>query len=840
MSHTPMMQQYLKIKASYPNMLLFYRMGDFYELFYDDAKRAAELLDITLTARGAREGNAVPMAGVPYHAAENYMAKLIRRGHSIAVCEQVGEVKPGTPVEREVVRVLTPGTVSEAAFLTEDQDNYLLAIYKKAAVFGIAALDLSGGRFQLLEVKHQEELDNLLARFKPAEILLAEDQLNHFQLDNYLITERPPWHYDTENAVTFLKEQLQTQDLTPFGCLDFPVSLAASHALLQYVKDTQKSALTHIHKITIEQNQSLLVMDAATRKNLELTVNLSGGHEHTLFSHMDCTETSMGRRLLKRWLLAPIRNHKKLLKRQEVVNAFIKHDAVRNLKTHFKKIADIERIVSRIVLKTIRPRELVALKTSLAQLPLIANELSVYESELLSNLKAECAPLPELTNLLSHALVDHPPAIVRDGGVIREGYDDELDTLQKIQHHAADFLLQLEAQEKAKTNLSTLKVGYNRVHGYYIEVSKLQSGDVPPNYTRRQTLKNAERFITEELKAFEEKALSAHDKALAREKELYEDLLDQLQQVIKPLQICANALATLDVLLSFAEMAETHDWQQPVFSDEAGIKITAGRHPVVEAVLREPFVPNDLHLSERKRMLLITGPNMGGKSTYMRQTALIVVLAHIGSFVPAKEAVIGPLDRIFTRIGASDDLAGGRSTFMVEMTETANILLNATSKSLVLMDEVGRGTSTFDGLSLAYATASYLASKIRCYTLFSTHYFELTALSDDYKTVQNVHLDASEHDDKIIFLHLVKSGPANQSYGLQVAKLAGIPYIVIEKAKEKLQKLEELAYRQEPIPKQHDLFVQKEHPVVSALRSIDPDALSPKEALQLLYELKGL
>lgn len=845
--HTPMMQQYLRIKADYPHTLLFYRMGDFYELFFNDAQKAARLLDITLTARGQSAGKPIPMAGVPFHSAESYIARLIRQGLSVAICEQMGEPRAGTgPVERQVVRVLTPGTVSDAAFLEDHQDNLLLALHARGETYGMAVLDISGGRFHLLEVLGEEALAGELARLKPAELLISEDWehpvLREYQ---YQTRRRHAWEFDEKASVRLLVEQMQTRDLSGFGCDDLRVALCAAGCLLQYARETQRAAMPHIRSIQVERREDSLILDAASRQNLELLKNLSGGEENTLAAVLDETRTAMGSRLLRRWLNRPLRDHSILGERLNGVEELLSQHGYSGLRQILNGMADLERILSRIALKTARPRDLTALRASLSRLPDLQAAMKLFSSPRLCELTRAAGDYPHLHELLARAVIDNPPVTIRDGGVIARGYDAELDELLAISENAGDYLIKLEEQEKQRTGLSTLKVGYNRVHGYYIEISRLQAQSVPADYVRRQTLKNAERFITPELKQFEDKALSARDRALARERVLYEALLEQLAVHVPSLQESAAAIAEIDVLANFAERAAKLNWTRPELSGEAGIHITEGRHPVVESVSSHPFVPNDVRLDGKQRMLIITGPNMGGKSTYMRQIALIVLLAHIGSFVPAAAVKIGPVDRIFTRIGAADDLASGRSTFMVEMTETANILHNATAQSLVLMDEVGRGTSTFDGLSLAFACAQYLAQGIRSFTLFATHYFELTSLTDEIPAVQNVHLDATEHGDKIIFLHTVQPGPANQSYGIQVAQLAGVPRSVIQRAKQKLQALENEAYhhvtQHSPAPEQRDLFAQAEetHPVIAQLHDINPDQLTPKEALDLIYQLKA-
>jgi DNA mismatch repair protein MutS len=845
--HTPMMQQYLRIKAEHPNALLFYRMGDFYELFFDDAQKAARILDITLTARGQSAGKPIPMAGVPFHSAEAYMARLLRKGFSIAVCEQMSEPKAGTgPVVREVVRVLTPGTVSDAAFLTDNQDNGLVALCSEGDTFGLAYLDLSGGRFILIQVQGDEALIGELARLRPAELLVSEDW-DHVVLREYndALRRRSPWEFDFESAKRLLTEQMQSFDLAGFGCADHEVALCAAGALLEYAKATQRASMPHLRAIQVERREDSLILDAASRRNLELTENLTGGTENTLSSILDQTQTAMGSRLLKRWLNRPLRDHVILNDRQNAVTALLNTQAFSSIRRLLANVADLERILTRVALKTARPRDLVALRATLATCPDLRSALSEFNETLLCEVARDIQAFPREFDLLNRAIMDNPPVTIRDGGVIARGYDAELDELLSLSENAGGFLLALEEKEKARTGLSTLKVGYNRVHGYYIEISRLQSETVPADYQRRQTLKNAERYITPELKAFEDKALSARDRALAREKLLYDELLQQLCVTLTDMQLCAHALAVLDVLSNFAERAAHLHWTCPRLSHQPGITITGGRHPVVESVATHPFVPNDVRLDQAQRMLVITGPNMGGKSTYMRQIALIVLLAHVGSYVPAASAVIGPVDRIFTRIGAADDLASGRSTFMVEMTETANILHNATENSLVLMDEVGRGTSTFDGLSLAFAAAHYLAEGLRAFTLFATHYFELTTLPEEVPTVSNVHLGATEHKDRLVFLHTVQPGAASQSYGIQVAQLAGVPRTVILRAKEKLKLLEKQSLPVKPTLKneaQHDLFAAAalNHPVVEVLQQCNPDELSPKEALAFLYQCRGM
>jgi DNA mismatch repair protein MutS len=846
--HTPMMQQYLHIKAEHPNDIVFYRMGDFYELFFDDAKKASQLLDITLTARGKANGNPIPMCGVPYHAAEGYLGKLVKQGISVAICEQVGDPETSKgPVERKVMRVLTPGTLTDEALLDDRSDSLLAAINNRDNQFGIATLDMSSGRFQLLQLDSEDELHSELQRLNPVEVLINED-LSALDLLDTLpgLRRRPPWEFEIDSVERLLNKQFGTKDLSGFGCDHLPIGISAAGCLLQYAIDTQRNNLPHIRSISAENREDSVAMDAASRRNLELDINLSGSQDNTLFEVLDSTATSMASRLMRRWLNRPLQDLGVLEARQQSIAAMQQNYLYENLNSQLKQVGDMERILTRVALRSARPRDLTRLLDSLAALPQIASQLQTAELGHLQKLAEGAKPLPHLVELLTTAIKENPPVIIRDGDVIADGYDSELDELRALNTNAGEFLLAMEEREKANTGISTLKVGYNRVHGYYIEISRGQSDKAPVEYIRRQTLKNAERFITPELKEFEDKALSAKSRALSREKHLYDELLETLNQDLAILQTCAAAVAEMDVLATLAERAHNLNFCMPKLQQQPGIHIEGGRHPVVEQVSTEPFVANDLKMNSERKMLVITGPNMGGKSTYMRQAALIVLLAQIGSFVPATSATIGLVDRIFTRIGSSDDLAGGRSTFMVEMTETANILHNASDRSLVLMDEVGRGTSTFDGLSLAWACAFYLAEKVQAFTLFATHYFELTALPDKVSGTVNVHLDATEYKDSIVFLHAVQDGPASQSYGIQVAKLAGIPADVITLARQELALLEAgssgvISPPQQPEPSQTELFLPPVNPELQKrLESLSPDELSPKQALDLVYELKKL
>jgi DNA mismatch repair protein MutS len=842
-----MITQYLKIKREHPEVLLFYRMGDFYELFFDDAKRAAALLDITLTQRGQSGGKPIPMAGVPYHSAEGYLARLVAGGESVAICEQIGD--PATskgPVDRQVVRIVTPGTLHDEALLDARRDNVLVAVSPGNDSWGLAWLELSSGRFNVLEVESEAEMLAELTRLSPAELLVPESlTLPDAWSQKRSLRRQGEWLFDLESATRSLCDQFEVQDLRGFGCAHLTSALVAAGVLTDYARDTQRSRLPHVTAISVENRDDAVVIDAASRRNLEIDINLGGSADNTLASVLDTCATAMGSRLLKRWLNRPLRQRELVQNRHAGVALLSLDAAYMSLRDTLSDVGDIERILARVALYSARPRDLARLRDALVTLPALEQQLSEVESgSALDNLRPHIRPYPEIADTLSRALVENPPVVIRDGGVIADGFDAELDEHRGMAENAGDYLIKLEIRERERTGLANLKVGYNRVHGYFIELPRSQAQQAPADYIRRQTLKNAERFIIPELKEFEDKALSAKSRALTREKWLYDRLLGELNNSLHALQSTSQALAELDVLCAFAERAEALGWVRPTLSETTGIRIDAGRHPVVEQVSETPFVPNDVTLNPDQHMLIITGPNMGGKSTYMRQTALIALLAHCGSFVPADAAEIGPLDRIFTRIGSSDDLAGGRSTFMVEMTETANILHNATQQSLILMDEIGRGTSTFDGLSLAWASAEHLA-KGRALTLFATHYFEMTALPDHMEGVANIHLTATEHGDTIVFMHRIEAGPASQSYGLQVAQLAGVPGHVIKRAREKLMSLEQrdvdnTAQAPRTTPQQNDLFAAAPHPVVEALENVDMDDLTPREALALLYQWRDL
>ena len=848
--HTPLMRQFFAAKAEHPDVLLFFRMGDFYELFYDDARKAARLLDITLTQRGNSAGKPIPMAGVPHHAYEGYLARLVALGESVAICEQIGDpaLAKGL-VERKVVRIVTPGTVTDEALLDERRDTLLLAISRFKNGYGLAWADLASGRLRANEVDGEDALEAELARLQPAEVLVAdEDGWPDAVLESRGLRRRAPWLFDADSGRRQLLQFFGVHDLTAFGIEDKPRAIAAAGALLGYIEETQKQRLPHLRAIALETSDEAVAMNAATRRHLELDSRIDGDARATLLGVLDSTITPMGGRLLRRWLNRPLRNRQTVGERHHAVSTLIDARADDLLREAFRGLGDLERILSRVALRSARPRDLSTLRDGLSLLPAVREILSALDSPRLRALHDELGEHDATAHLLRSAIVPQPPLLARDGGVILEGYDFELDELRTLSTNADQFLIDLEAREREATGIANLKVGYNRVHGYYIEISKGQVDKAPVHYTRRQTLTGAERYITEELKGFEDKVLSARERSLAREKLLYDGLLDLLNEELEALRRCAGALSELDVLAGFGERAQALDWTMPRLREEPGIAIERGRHPVVEAVRDAPFEPNDLVFDEATRMYVITGPNMGGKSTFMRQNALIVLLACIGSFVPAASATIGPIDRILTRIGAGDDLARGQSTFMVEMSETAYILHHATEHSLVLMDEIGRGTSTYDGLALADAVARQLAASNRSYTLFATHYFELTALAEPGSGIANLHLDAVEHGEALVFMHAVRPGPANRSFGLQVAALAGLPKPALQQARARLAELES-QNRDAPLvpmsapaldsPQQFGLF-SPQSAALDALAAIDPDELTPKQALEALYRLKAL
>lgn len=841
-ANTPVMQQYLGFKAEHPDVLLFFRMGDFYELFYEDARKAARLLDITLTSRSKSNGDPIPMAGVPHHSVDAYLARLIKQGESVVICEQVGD--PALckgPVERKVARIVTPGTVTDDELLEERADNLLVCVHAVGERCGIASLNLSDGRLALSQSQGRSVLQDELERLRPAELLVQEGGELEGRLDAFCknTTSRAAWHFDEEAAANLLRRQYRVKELEGLGCAALPLATTAAGALLQYVNETQSGALPHLQPPRIERQSDAILMDAVSRRNLELEQDLAGRKANSLLGVLDVTATAMGGRLLRRWLNRPLRDQQTLRLRHDAVDALAAARTYAALRESLKHINDLERILARAALKSARPRDLSQLGKSLARLPELKTTLAGIDSPRLNELNQRLREMPELRAHLESALQENPAPGIRDGGVIADGFDAELDELRTAGGQAGAFLSDLEEKEKKRTGIASLKVGFNRVHGYYIEVPRHLGNNVPADYHRRQTLKAAERFITSELREFEDKALSAKERALAREKILYEALLERICADLGPLQASAAALCELDVLACFAERAETLDYRRPELVEVPGINIEAGRHAVIEQLRDSPFIANDAALDDATRMLLITGPNMGGKSTYMRQTALIALLAHIGSFVPARRAVLGPIDRIFTRIGATDDISAGRSTFMAEMVETANILNNATDQSLALIDEIGRGTSTYDGMALAWACAIHLANNIRAFTMFATHYFELTALPELVDVIKNVHLDAVKHNDEIVFLHALKPGATNRSYGIQVAQLAGIPRNVINQANHQLEIMEKAAVDLLPEQPQKDLFQQPD-PVRTALDEVNPDTVTPRQALEILYRLLEL
>ncbi|WP_336930888.1 DNA mismatch repair protein MutS [Acinetobacter tandoii] len=862
-SHTPMMQQYLKVKMQHPHALMFYRMGDFYELFFDDAHKAAKLLGITLTHRGKTNGNPIPMAGVPFHAAEGYLARLVKKGETVVICEQVGEVTGKGPVDRQVVRILTPGTLTDDALLNSHQSSNLVALCLQQNQIGIALLDLSASIFKVQQQDFKlEQLSIELARLMPSEILVDEDIVDPNILEQVKrqldcpVTKRPNVDFNLNNAQKTLCDQLGVSTLSGFGIDHLPLAKAAAAALIHYAKETQKTALPHIRSIQLEQSSDFIALDPVTRRNLEIVDPLFE-HGTSLFQLINDCQTAMGSRLLSRTLMQPLRDTALLDARLDAIQAFIDGYHESPIRLVLKEIGDIERVLSRVALGSARPRDLVQLRQASAQLPFLRHALNPIvvsqQSKLVQQLNEELGDFNGLYQRLLAAIVENPPVLLRDGNVIAEGFDSELDELRKIRDHAGQFLIDLEIKEREQSGIPTLKIGYNRVSGYYIELTRAQAEQAPEHYIRRQTLKNAERYITPELKSFEDKVLSSESRALAREKMLFEMLLEELRQDIANLQVMSAAIAQIDLLSNFAHQARLRNWARPEFSPETSIKIMAGRHPVVEALSKTAFTPNDTHLDYAHRMAIITGPNMGGKSTFMRQTALISLLAYCGSFVPAQSATLGPIDRIFTRIGSADDLSTGKSTFMVEMTETSQILHHATNQSLVLMDEVGRGTSTYDGLSLAWACVLDLSKRVKCLCLFATHYFELTELSKE-SGIYNYHVSAKELNGNLILLHKVQQGPASQSHGLQVAKLAGIPTNVIKEAQNRLKILERQQQQHVNTAVQRDLFapavqaepniiervveVEKVSPALEILKALDVDNLTPREALQHLYQLK--
>lgn len=845
-SHTPMMQQYLRIKAEHPDMLLFYRMGDFYEMFFEDAELGARLLGITLTQRGSSAGSPIKMAGVPYHAAEQYLTKLVKQGRSVAIVEQVGEVTGKGPVERKISRIITPGTLTDDSLLDEKQNNLIMSLWQIKQRVGIAWISLSAGIFRVNEVA-SDDVINQIERLRPAEIIAPVNLIDKLKLERPTLAYKiiPDWHFEHDLSQRKLCEHFGVQDLEGFGVARHKLAISSAGVLLDYAKQTQNNQLPHINNLIFDNQSDNLILDAISRRNLEISLTMRGESSPTLFSVFDKCANPMGSRLLDQWLNNPLRQHHAIEQRYDAIESLQPiHGQVANI---LRQIGDIERISSRIALRSARPRDLAGLRNSLLILPELDFLENCNTSHLIATINQRLTTIAsEIAHKLQQAVKAEPSLLLREGGVINSGYHQELDYLRNIQTNGSQFILELEAKERERSGIPSLKIEYNRVHGYFIEISRLNLDKTPLEYRRTQTLKNAERFTTPELKTFENEVLSAQDKALALEKKLYEELLDYLASFLPQLQSVASAIAELDVLCTFTKMALENNYSRPTLNTERQISIEDGRHPVVEQQI-DQFIANDLTLNVEQNFLLITGPNMGGKSTYMRQNAIIVLLAYCGSFVPAKSALIGDIDRIFTRIGASDDLAAGKSTFMVEMSETANILNNAAVNSLIIMDEVGRGTSTFDGLALAYAIARYLIDKSGAYTLFATHYFELTNLANNYTQVNNVHLSAVEHKDQIIFMHHVEAGAAAKSYGIQVAALAGVPKPVLNIAKKYLTHLEENS-NQQPQPDLFSLAVEEEieqvtslnpheEMILTQLKNIDPNQLNAKQALDILYDV---
>ncbi|MXP56710.1 DNA mismatch repair protein MutS [Pantoea sp. Mhis] len=843
--HTPMIQQYLKIKAEHANILLFYRMGDFYELFYDDAKRASDLLDISLTKRGFSAGEPIPMAGIPHHSIESYLAKLVRLGESIAICEQIGNPSSNkTPIERKVVRIVTPGTVTDESLLQERQDNLIAAIFQIKNTFGYATLDIGSGRFILNELNNEEAIIVELQRTNPAELLYPENFQSILLIENRRgLRRRPIWEYEIHTAIQQLNIQFGTRDLSGFGVQHAYVALRAAGCLLQYVKDTQRISLPHIRSLHMEYQQDVVILDATTLRNLEIIQNLTGGFENTLCAVLDKTVTPMGSRMMKRWLHAPLRNISIIKERQDSIQEL--ELLVDGLQPLLSQISDLERIISRLALRKSRPHDLTRMRNAFKHLPKINDMLINVTAKLLIRLRNQIGDFSELYILLKNAINQCPPVLIRDGGVIAEGYNAELDEWRALAQGANNYIKQLEIQEQKNLGIDTLKINFNAIHGYYIQINRSQSHLVPIHYTRKQTLKNVERYIIPELKTYEDKIFVAKNKALEIEKHLYEELLEHLLLHLEILQLSSSSLAEIDVLTNLAERAVTLNYCRPILQEDSAICITAGRHPVIELALKEqPFITNSFVSSAQHRMFIITGPNMGGKSTYMRQTALIVLMALIGSYVPAEKTRISPIDRIFTRIGAADDVSSGRSTFMVEMIETANILHNATKNSLILVDEIGRGTSTFDGLSLAWACAEELANRIQAITLFATHYFELTKLPQKIKNIINIHFNAVEYEDTINFMHSIQQGAISKSYGVEVAIMAGFPKEVIINARIKLKELETQSFNTCIFKnimdlKSFPLFMDNSK-ILEEIKSVEPDYLTPHQALEWIYHLKSI
>ncbi len=837
---TPILKQYLQIKKKYQDSVLLFHIGDFYETFYEDAKIASETLNITLTSKPMGKNIRVPLAGIPIKAADSYIEKLVRSGKKVAICEQVEDPKLSKGlVEREVVEVITSGTVMRPSLLEETDNNYLASIVKSDNIYGIAFSDISTGEFQAGEIKN---LPDELTRLSPKELIISEG--TQVSLPNQIpITKIEPYKFDRDFALGLVKNHFGILKIDAFGFSEDSPAVSAIGALLSYITENQKTALKHIKKISRFNPENGMSLDGATIKNLELITKINGDPKGALLDTIDKTLTSMGSRLLKKWLLFPSTDILEIEERFDGIEELIfKRNILRETREKLKEIYDIERITGRISTKRATPRDLISLKISLSLAGELRKFLSTLNSSIFKNQVKKIADLNKIVSLINDSITDDPPARIDYAGIFKKGYSAALDEIRKIASEGKNWALKYEEEQKKMTGIDKLKVGYNSVFGYYIEISKAKLKGVPDNYTKKQTLINSERFITEELKNFESKILTAEERQNEIEKKLFEDLIEQLQNYINEFEETASAISVVDIITGFTELALSKDYCRPKISTYKGIKIKEGRHPVVEKILSDgEFIPNDVELKEEESIIILTGPNMAGKSTYLRQTALITIMAQIGSYVPAKNTEIGIIDSIFTRIGASDDLARGVSTFLAEMNETANILNNVTDKSLVILDEVGRGTSTYDGLSIAWSVIEYLNSiPEKPLVLFATHYHELTELEEYYKTIVNYNVSVKETENEVIFLRNVIRGSSDRSYGIEVAKLAGLPENVITRAKDLLADLKDdnrVTKKHPPKTRQNSLF-QIENILLNKIKSLEPDKITPREAHNILYDLK--
>ncbi len=869
---TPIRRQYLAIKKQHPDAILFFRLGDFYETFDDDARLVSRELDIVLTGRPMGKGQRVPLAGIPYHAADNYIARLISKGYKVAICEQMQEPSQAKGiVAREVVRVITPGTLVEPQLLAAKTNNYLVAVVLEGDRAGIAYADITTGEFaatQLSDSDVGQAVQRELARLQPAEVLLPQKSIGSKSIEHrdqeegadstsmlyslcsmFSITPYEPWHFNLDTAQRALLEHFGVATLDGFGLAGMPLAVQAAGAIVQYLGETQRAALSQLTQLASYSTSQFMVLDAYTRRNLEIFETArSRSVKGSLLGVLDLTQTAMGGRLLRRWLGQPLLDLAQLTARQEAIQTFYDNTPLRTeVATLLRQVGDLERLANRAGQRIATPRDLVALRHTLAIVPRLQEAISNFEFQIS---KSEIDTCPEVATLLAQAIVDDPPATLADGGVIRPGFSAELDGLHAASKNAKQWIAGLERQERARTGIKNLKVGYNKVFGYYIEVTSANLAQVPADYIRKQTLVGAERFITPDLKEYESLVLNAQERIVELETQVFRQVLDQVASTTPRLLATARALAELDVFAALAEVALRHSYVRPTLDNSEEIRIQAGRHPVVETTLSdEPFVPNDTYLSNQDvQLIVLTGPNMSGKSTFLRQVALIVLMAQIGSFVPAEKATIGLVDRIFTRVGAQDDIATGQSTFMVEMVETANILHHATRRSLIVLDEIGRGTSTYDGLAIARAVVEFIHNhpRLGAKTLFATHYHELTELAKVLPRVRNFNVAVAEEGDRVVFLRRIVPGGADRSYGIHVAQLAGLPRSVIHRAEEVLENLEKdekgrgrrERLRQEMAAAQLSMFPTGPHPVVEELQKLDVDSLSPLEALTKLYELQ--